>query len=164
MGMSIPGSWLTCSSCRARFPPDERYCGACGYDSQRDDHIEAVLEPKLRQARGWILVVGVLYAVSALLQVTVIEPRPPKEAIAGMLMLPGALFIAHVGLWWWARTAPLAAALVALVVSLTLLLVQLALDPSSVGTGIIIKALFLVALLQAVRAGVQVERLRGERS
>jgi hypothetical protein len=153
-----------CSSCRAEIPQGERYCGACGYDSHRDDHIETVLEPKLRQARGWILAVGIIYVVSAVLQVTLLGDQLRSSDVTFVLVLNGALCAVHLGLWWWARSAPFAAALVALVLFVTLQVVEAAIDPASLGRGIIIKVLFLVALVQAVRAGVEVQRLRHGRA
>ncbi len=159
-----PPTTRPCSACRAPIPSPERYCGACGYDTYKDDHIEAFLEPKLRQARGWILAVGIIYVVSALIQVTLMNEGLPRDAVTLQLVLNGALCLVHLGLWWWARTAPFAAALVALVLFLTLQLVEAALDPSSLGRGIIIKVLFLIALVSAVRAGVEAQRLRRERA
>lgn len=153
-----------CSSCQGEVPAGERYCGACGYDTHRDDHIAAVLEPKLRQARGWILAIGIIYLVSAALQVALADGRLSSDEITFSFASAGALFAIHMGLWWWARTAPFAAALVALVLFLTLQLVWAALDPQTLTHGIIIKVLFLIALIQAVKAGVDVQRLRRERS
>lgn len=149
-----------CSSCGADVPEGERFCGACGYDTHRDDHIATVLEPKLRQARGWILAVGIIYVVSAVMQVTLLPDRMADGDVVFVLALNTGLCLVHLGLWWWARTAPFAAAVVALVLFVTLQIVELALDPSSIGRGVIIKVLFLVALVQAVRAGVEVQRLR----
>lgn len=149
-----------CSSCGADVPEGERFCGACGYDTHKDDHIATVLEPKLQQARGWILAVGIIYVVSAVLQVTILSDRMRDDDVMFILVLNGCLCLVHLGLWWWARSAPFAAAVVALVLFVTLQLVEVALDPSSIGRGIIIKVLFLFALVQAVRAGVEVQRLR----
>lgn len=149
-----------CSSCGAEVPNGERFCGACGYDTHKDDRIATELEPKLRQARGWILAVGIIYVASALLQVTILSDRLRQDDIVFILALNVGLCLVHLGLWWWARTAPFAAAVVALVLFVTLQLVEVALDPSSLARGIIIKVLFLVALVQAVRAGVEVQRLR----
>lgn len=149
-----------CSSCGAEVPEGERFCGACGYDTHQDDRIATELEPKLRQARGWILAVGIIYVVSAVMQVTLLADRMAHDDVAFVLALNAGLCVVHLGLWWWARTAPFAAAVVALVLFVTLQIVELALDPSSIGRGVIIKVLFLVALIQAVRAGVEVQRLR----
>lgn len=153
-----------CSSCQAEVPAGERYCGACGYDTHKDDHIEAVLEPKLKQARGWILAIGIIYVVSAGIQIVVAGGNITRDEITFSLATAGALCAIHLGLWWWAKTAPFAAAVVALVLFVTLQVVWATLDPQTLTRGIIIKALFLIALIQAVKAGVDVQRLRRERN
>lgn len=149
-----------CPSCKADVPAGDRFCGACGYDTHREVHIAAVLEPKLRLARGWILAVGIIYVVSAVLQIALAGDRLVSGGATLLLALNGALFVIHLGLWWWARTAPLAAAIVALCLFVTLQLVEATLDPTSLARGVIIKVLFLVALVQAVRAGVEAQRIR----
>lgn len=151
---------MACSSCGADIPTDERYCSACGYDTHHDDRIEAELMPRLRQARGWILAVGIIYVLSAILQVTVLGRGLSSADATFLLALNGALFVVHLALWWWARGAPLAAAVVALCLFASLQVVNAAVDPSTLWKGLILKALFLVALVQAVRAGMQVHRLR----
>jgi len=153
-----------CSSCQAEVFAGERYCGACGYDTHKDDHIEAVLEPKLKQARGWILAIGIIYVVSAGIQIAVAGGNISSGEITFSLASAGALFAIHMGLWWWAKTAPFEAAVVALVLFVTLQVVWATLDPQTLARGLIIKVLFLVALIQAVKAGVDVQRLRRERS
>jgi len=153
-----------CSSCQAEVHAGERYCGACGYDTHKDDHIEAVLEPKLRQARGWILAVGIIYLVSAALQVAIAGDSITSDEVTFSFASAGALFAIHLGLWWWAKTAPFAASVVALVLFVTLQLVWAALDSATLARGLIIKILFLIALIQAVKAGVDAQRLRRERN
>jgi hypothetical protein len=66
------------------------------------------------------------------------------------LGLMGALFI---GLWWWAQTNPFAAALIALLLYTTSILVGALVDPTSLLKGIIIKGFVAVALFSAVSAG-----------
>lgn len=153
----------TCSSCKAEVPANERFCGACGYDTYKDDRIATELEPKLAKARGWILAVGIIYVVSTGLQVAMAGGRLDSEAVTLSFVIAGALCLVHIGLWWWAKTAPFAAAVVALVMFVTLQLVQAVIDPSSLTSGIIIKGFFLVALIQAVMAGLEVQRLLRER-
>ena len=86
-----------------------------------------------------------------------------SEEVTFQLVAAGVLCLVHIGLWWWAKTAPFAAAVVALVLFVTLQLVQAVIDPSTLARGVIIKVFFLVALVQAVMAGVEVQRLLRER-
>ncbi len=153
----------TCSSCKADVPANERYCGACGYDTYKDDRIATELAPKLARARGWILAVGIIYVVSTGLMLAMADGMYSSEEVTFQLVAAGVLCLVHIGLWWWAKTAPFAAAVVALVLFVTLQLVQAVIDPSTLARGVIIKVFFLVALVQAVMAGVEVQRLLRER-
>jgi hypothetical protein len=61
----------------------------------------------------------------------------------------GAIFI---GLWWWAQSNPFAAALIALLLYGTSLLVGALVDPSSLVKGLIVKGVVAFALFTAVSA------------
>jgi hypothetical protein len=141
----------------------ERYCGACGADSEIELHIAAFHQPALDSARKWILAVGIIYVLSAMLMTAIAGDAMLDEERKLVLGVSLALCLIHVGLWWWARTAPFPAAVVALVLFVTLQLINAALDPSTIIKGIVIKILFLVALIRAVQAGAEANRLRGQR-
>lgn len=61
----------------------------------------------------------------------------------------GAIFV---GLWWWAQTNPFAAALIALLLYGTSLLVGALVDPTSLLKGLIVKGIVAFALFTAVSA------------
>lgn len=65
----------------------------------------------------------------------------------------GALGAIFMGLWWWAQTNAFAAALIALLLYISAMLVGAMVDPSSLLKGIIVKGLIVVALFSAVSAG-----------
>ncbi len=69
---------------------------------------------------------------------------------AGIL---GALAVAFFGLWWWAQTNAFAAALTALLLYITSMLIGAMVDPASIVKGILIKGVIVVALFSAVSAG-----------
>jgi hypothetical protein len=58
----------------------------------------------------------------------------------------------------WAARAPLAAAVVALLLFLVLQLGNAVFDPSTLAKGIAIKILFLAVLVKAIRAGAEIQR------
>jgi hypothetical protein len=72
----------------------------------------------------------------------------------------GVLGAAFVGLWWWAQTNPFPAAMIALLLYGTSLLVGALVDPASLLKGFIVKGIVLVALFSAVSAAY---RQRGAR-
>lgn len=153
----------SCPKCGAQLAVTDRFCAECGANAEVELHIAAFHQPALETARKWILAIGIIYVVSAFLMV----------AIAGDMMLDQdknllygvsfALCAIHIGLWWWAKTAPFPAAVVALVLFITVQLINAAVEPSTIYKGIIIKILFLVALIKAVQAGSEANRLRGQR-
>jgi len=61
----------------------------------------------------------------------------------------GAIFV---GLWWWAQTNPFPAALIALLLYCTSLLVGAMVDPPSLVKGILVKVVVAFALFSAVSA------------
>jgi len=72
----------------------------------------------------------------------------------------GALGVVFVGLWWWAQTNPFAAALIALLLYITSLLVGALVDPASLLKGFIVKGIVAVALFSAVSAGYRQRGMR----
>lgn len=141
----------------------DRFCPACGANTEVELHIQAFHQPALESARKWILAVGIIYVVSALLVTAMAGDMMLDEDRNFLFGVSLALCAIHVGLWQWAKTAPFPAAVVALVLFITVQLINAVLDPSSLYKGIIIKVLFLVALIKAVQAGSQANRLRGQR-
>jgi hypothetical protein len=63
-----------------------------------------------------------------------------------------------VGLWVWAKTAPFAAALVALIIYLTVLALDGVFAPQQIAQGIIIKILIIAGLSQAVKSGYALKK------
>jgi uncharacterized membrane protein YiaA len=64
-----------------------------------------------------------------------------------------ALGVIYIGLWWWAQTNAFAAALIALLLFVTVMLVSALIDPVSLVKGIIIKIVIIGALSSAVSSG-----------
>ncbi|MCB0074736.1 MAG: zinc ribbon domain-containing protein [Caldilineaceae bacterium] len=151
---------MVCPRCSAEVPVDERFCGQCGLDLSRD----RLLVAKAGKARGWILAVGAIYLLGAVLHVT--SPRFSEDVVADQvpyILAAGAVrFLVHLGLWWWARTAPFAAALVAMIFYVTSEVVAVVADPEHLRRGIIIRVVFLAVLVQALRAGWAAHRVRRE--
>lgn len=146
----------TCPKCGAEVAIADQYCGSCGADMHLELQIDAMYTPALETARKWIFAVGIIYVVSALLM-GAMSGDMTNELLWGPTI---ALFVCHLGLWWWAKTQPFPAAVVALVLFVTVQGINAALDPETIYQGLIVKVLFLVALIKAVQAGSQANRLR----
>ncbi|MFT7578954.1 MAG: hypothetical protein ACI9MR_000616 [Myxococcota bacterium] len=128
-----------------------------------DGFIETFLMPKLQSARRWILITGVMYAVMGLIYYAMYAKHLSGQGKAILLGTNLGLFAIHVGLWLWAKTSPFPAAVVALVLFVTLHTAEAVIDPSTITSGIIIKVIFLVVLFKAVSSGLEVRRLRQQR-
>lgn len=153
----------SCQQCQTEMSTTERYCPACGHDSGLDGDL-AALDAKVREARGWILAVGIVYAVSAVLMVTVLGGGLPSDARTMILAINFGLCAIHIGLWLWAKSEPFAAAVVALVLFVTVQAIDIASDPEAITRGLFIKVFFVIALVSAVRAGLQARALRTSRA
>jgi hypothetical protein len=153
--------YKTCPKCNVPTQADERFCHGCGADIEAERYAKLV-EPKMKSARNWILAVGIIYLASAGLLVA--SGMFPREATTQILVVNGALCAIHIGLYLWAKSAPFPAAVVALVLFVTVQVVNAVLDPRSIVSGILVKIGMLLALSAAVRAGLDVNRLRNRQS
>jgi predicted nucleic acid-binding Zn ribbon protein len=147
-----------CPKCGAATPAGERFCSGCGADVDAE-RLAVQIAPKMRRARNWILAVGIVYLVTSVAFVA--AGMVPDEAKGILLGINGALCAIHIGLFFWAKSAPFAAAVVALVLFVTVHVANAVLDPTTIAQGIVIKAAFLAALIAAVRSGHEVVVLRG---
>ncbi|MCB9731963.1 MAG: zinc ribbon domain-containing protein [Deltaproteobacteria bacterium] len=149
---------LTCRECQAEMASTDRYCPSCGHDTELDGDL-AALDLKVRQARGWILAVGIIYAVSAVLMLVIMGRDLPPDARNLLLVINLGLCVIHIGLWLWAKTQAFAAAVVAFVLFITVQAVDIASDPTALTRGIFIKVFFIIALVSAIRAGLEARAL-----
>jgi hypothetical protein len=76
--------------------------------------------------------------------------------LVGNLILSASYF----GLWWWAQKNPFAAALIALLLFITAILISAAIDPTTVLKGFILKAFVVIALLGAVSGAYSQRTMR----
>jgi hypothetical protein len=139
---------------------DDKFCPSCGGDRERELEIAAFTGPALASARKWILAVGILYGVSALILYAMMGDQLTSDGKAILLGTNFGLLAIHIGLWVWARTAPFPAAVVALVLFVTVHAVNAVLEPESIYKGIVIKIIFLVVLIKAVQAGHKANQMR----
>ena len=158
------GEDFRCGKCKAPMAHADRFCPACGADREIELQVEALERTKLASARKWILGIGVWYLVSGLVMLMIMRDQLTPDGQKLLMGTHAGLFVIHVGLYLWARRAPLAAAVVALVLFLTLHIANAVLDPSQIYKGVLIKVLFVVVLVKAIQAGYEIHRLRNERS
>lgn len=154
----------SCPRCGAPQELTDRFCSACGADPQVELEIAAFHGPALESARKWILAVGIIYVVSVIFTTAIAGISFTDPAVRMVMGTALALCAIHIGLWVWAKTAPFPAAVVALVLFITVQVFSAVVEPSTMYKGLLIKVLFLVALIRAVKAGSEAQRLRAQRS
>jgi hypothetical protein len=165
MGISLAyDTDFVCGKCKGPLAAAERFCPACGADRDVEIQIEALERTKLTAARRWIFGIGCWYLVSGLFMLVILGDQLTPQGRNLLLGTHAGLFVLHLGLYAWARIAPLAAAVVALILFLTLHIANGVLEPSSIYKGILIKVLFVVVLVKAIQAGYEIHRLRNERT
>lgn len=78
-----------------------------------------------------------------------------------LLVVNIGLSVIYLGLWFWAKSNPYAAALVALLLFLTVIVISAVYEPATLAQGILVKILFIAALGKAVVSGREERRLLG---
>jgi len=78
-----------------------------------------------------------------------------------LLVVNIVLAVIYFVLWFWAKKNPYTAALIALLLFLTVIVVSAVLEPESLSQGVIVKALFIAALVRALKAGADARKLAG---
>jgi hypothetical protein len=156
-----------CPQCQAPMPATERFCTRCGLDREAYLAGEALSGPALASARRWILAVAVLVSFGTLIlymQLGELARQDPAiESQRLSLTAPAAaVTLCFFGLWLWSRKQPLAAAMGALVLFVILQVVNAIVEPSTLFSGVIFKALVIFVLVGAVRAGFKAQRVRAE--
>ena len=149
-----------CAQCGEAMPADARFCEHCGakvLDEHEQDWHRTQIEPHLVKGRKWIGAVAILYALGGIVVFALTEN--------GLVMgVNFALALIQTGLWFWAKSSLLPAAVTSLVLFVTVHLASAVIDPSTIVSGIFIKVVFVMVLLQTIRAGLQVRSLRAARA
>lgn len=142
---------------------DETFCATCGSDRNAELRILGLELTALASARKWILGIGIWYVVSGFLTIAMMSDQLSADGKNLLLGISFGLCGAHVLLYFWAKKQPLPAAIVAMVLFVSLQLLNAVTDPSTIYKGVVIKVLFVVVLVKAIQAGYEVQRLRGQR-
>lgn len=155
----------TCNKCKAEMGARERYCPSCGADREVEWKVAGLEMTKLAKARNWILGIGVWYVISGAIVYLIMRKELATDADRNMLLgTTAVLFVLHVGLYFWAKFAPLAAAVVALLLFITVHAANAAVDPSTIYKGMVIKVAFVLILAKAIQAGLEIHRMRNQRA
>ena len=178
---------VACPHCGAENPAGGSFCERCGKAlpaaiasqprfvegadlaaTQTGRSLQAEqLRVQSRKASGALLAVAILQTLGAIVITALVRsgrPAPGLEAAedADATVLGVVLFgLAGVywALWWWSRRNPLPAAIVGLVIFLTVWFIDAMFDPGQILRGILIRIIIVAVLIKAIQAGAQHRRL-----
>jgi len=130
---------------------------AVGQDLQADQ-----LHRKAKQAFGALLAVAILTFIFGLLLSFALGRAGKEYAAMAVVLLVTNLILAgiYAGLAFWARKNPLPAALVGLVLFVTIHVINVVMDPMTIAQGIIVKIIIIAVLVRAIQAGTKHKKLR----
>ena len=181
------GSTVNCPHCSAGNQSGSKFCESCGkalpeaapsgptvvnpYTAASTTAGQSVQAGELRKragsAVGALLAVAILQSISGVI-FFVKEKRAIQAGITEaqiVLAIVVGLILVFFGLAFWARSNPLPAAIIGLILYLTLnllLAIQyiLAEKPGLIAQGIIVKVIIIVVLIKAIQAGAQHRNLQ----
>jgi len=137
-------------------PLGSNFCEVCGTsmtevaaaERMADEAEASVMLERVKKARTALIIVG---AFQVLGTVFMFALGNTDEVTAGIMFGVAAVFF---GLAWWASKNPFGAAVVGLVLFVTIHLGDAVLDPTAIYKGIIVKVIVVVILVKAIRDGL----------
>jgi len=113
-----------------------------------------------------MFVVAVLHVISAVLLYALlsgdrdVEPNLPET----LLVVNFVLAAIYASLGFWARANPLPAAIVGLVLFISVMVLNAVLDPTTIAQGVIVKVIVIVVLSKAIQAGAKHRKMVSEKT
>ncbi|MDD4891279.1 MAG: zinc ribbon domain-containing protein [Phycisphaerae bacterium] len=123
---------------------------------------DQTLKKESKKAVGALAAVAILQTIGAIIIFALLQNNPAASSQAGailaVMLVLAAIFAA---LSFWARSSPLPAAIVGLVLFVTVHLIDaVASGGVTLAQGIIVKIIVIVVLIRAIQAGVKHKELR----
>ena len=118
----------------------------------------------VKSGRGYILAIAIVQLVIgvaffAMTRVaTANAPIKNQAILLNVAITVSILGVIFMGLWMWAKYAPFAAALVALIFYVSVLALDAVMAPAQIAQGILIKILFIAGLSKAVKSGYALKK------
>jgi hypothetical protein len=174
-GAANPVGSAFCESCGKALPtsyaPGPRVvtAGTPGSSGVGRELLSDELRKKMNKSSGALLAVAIIWTVmgpvALWLEKEQMQRQNPGQVIE---IYPIAYVIvfgiaaAFFGLWLWSRFQPFAAAIVGLVLFVSLWLLNIVVDPTQIYKGIIIKIIIVAVLVKAIQAGAEYRKLMAQ--
>ena len=172
---------IPCPHCGAANQSVSAFCEACGKALPSAAHsgprivtdavmpstaagrqlVSEELKKHLKKAKGALLTVAIIQTIFGALIIGATKATLPAGRTIPPVLIITLVGIAVIfyGLYAWARRSPLPAAIVGLILFVTLHLIDGIVDPTQLARGIIMKVIIITMLAQAIQAGIKYKRL-----
>jgi hypothetical protein len=120
------------------------------------------LHKQAKKAAGALLAVAVIQAVVGPLQVLLVLGNAPARLRNAAFVEVFTIAFVFFVIFLWARKQPLPAAIVGLVLFITLQVIYGILDPTNLFKGILLKIIIIAILVNAIQAGVKYRQIQRE--
>jgi hypothetical protein len=174
---------VKCPHCGAANPAGSAFCESCGkalpaaassgprvvsadqlpQSAGATRMVSDELVKQQKKAANAMLTVAIIQVFFGIVLYLLLKNAPGVKAnpgqlnlVVGMVMGIGVIYF---GLYFWARKSPLPAAIVGLVLYVTLMVVDVISDPAAMTRGIIVKIIIIALLAQGIQAGLKHKRL-----
>jgi hypothetical protein len=117
-----------------------------------------------KKAAGALIAVAIMQGVFGAILIAASTANVPVEhsALVMAYTINTGVALIFLALFFWARKSPLPAAIVGLVIFITMHLLSAILDPTQIIRGIIFKIIIVVVLVKAIQAGLQYRKIQQE--
>jgi hypothetical protein len=153
---------ISCENCKASNPIDRKFCSQCSYpiagtDQDRINFRVTVArnkkllkdsEDKIKSAKTIIYILSGLFFLAGV--VAFLQQENFELLIVNLVICLLYLIFAA-----WSSANPFGAILTAFIVYITVQVVNAFLDPTSIGSGIILKVVFIVAFVKGIRSALE---------
>ncbi|MBK7533812.1 MAG: hypothetical protein IPI49_00285 [Myxococcales bacterium] len=112
--------------------------------------LERLDADRVSRARNILLLVAVLATFGAIVSYLAVS-EVNRSAATQVLAMNGSLAASYFGIWVWSRSTVLLPAIVALGIFVGIILLNAAVDPSSLTQGVLLRGIIIVALIGAIR-------------
>ncbi len=174
----------SCPHCGGDNPDGAAFCASCGkalptggtprVTTGEDFAHTAVgrglqadqLRKQSSSASTWLFLVAALMAIGGMVVWGMLQNKGEEARKLATTLMAVNLGLAGLfaALGVWARFNPLPASIVGLVLFITLQVVNVVIDPTTIAQGILVKILVIAALAKAVSAGLKYKQLMAQSS
>ena len=160
---------ITCENCNATHAPDKKFCSECSFPIQGTQEEKTSFrltvgsrkrllkdaEDKIKSAKTMIYVAAAVFLVSGLIFYAISND-------VGILLVNLVISLVYLILAAWSKTNAFGAIVTAFAIFVTIQVVNVFADPTSIFSGIIIKIILIAAFVKGIRSAIDARNLLRE--